>query len=134
MRNMLIEAGSKHSRKAKKLWDEQVIHTAKSQIREQGWKMIDEPCALRLIFLMPRPKSRKKDIWFATYPDEDKAFRAIKDSLTVAGLWLDDSRVAMFDPSPMLYKLEDESPGVWIRVRTLRTEKRPEVPSQSDEN
>ena len=52
------------------------------------------PLSVQLTFLMPRPKSRKGDVWHATKPDGDNLTKAVLDALTDAGIWGDDAQVA----------------------------------------
>ncbi len=64
------------------------------------------PIHLEVIFVFPRPQSHYRTgkradelrddpaIWHSKRPDADKLLRAIGDSLTIAGVWRDDSQVA----------------------------------------
>lgn len=63
---------------------------------------LEFPIRLTLIFYMPRPKSHfAKDgtikptapSWFTSKPDNDNLEKAVCDSLTVLGMWKDDSYV-----------------------------------------
>lgn len=56
-------------------------------------KPMDQPVSVSLHFVMPRPKSRKKDQWHTAKPDADNLAKAVLDVLTKCGVWVDDSRV-----------------------------------------
>lgn len=78
---------------------------------------LDGPIAVRLDFVMPRPKSTPKTR--ATppavkKPDIDKLVRAILDAITAVA-WHDDSQVVSVAATKRIAEL-DERPGVLIRV------------------
>lgn len=78
---------------------------------------IDGPVAVRLDFVMPRPKSTPKTraTPAATKkPDLDKLIRAILDAVTAVA-WHDDSQVVSVVASKRLAEL-DERPGVLVRI------------------
>ena len=52
------------------------------------------PLSVKLTFFMPRPKSRKGDVWHTIKPDGDNLTKAVLDALTDAGIWGDDAQVA----------------------------------------
>lgn len=58
---------------------------------------LDVPVVVELCFVLPRPKSRPRDVFVAVKPDLDKLVRAVLDGLTSTktevGLLRDDSRV-----------------------------------------
>ena len=54
---------------------------------------LDLPVGVMITFYMPRPASDKKRVWAYTKPDVDKLVRSTLDSLTEAGVLIDDSRV-----------------------------------------
>ena len=62
----------------------------------------DGPIALTLAFAMPRPRAHlgrsgvkiTAPNWHTVKPDADNLTKAVKDALTNAGAWKDDSRVA----------------------------------------
>jgi Holliday junction resolvase RusA-like endonuclease len=52
------------------------------------------PLSVRLTFHMPRPKSRKGDVWHTSRPDADNLAKAVLDALGDARIWCDDAQVA----------------------------------------
>jgi Holliday junction resolvase RusA-like endonuclease len=81
------------------------------------WTPIDEPVELTVIFYLPRPKSVLTRSFPAVMPDLDKLVRAVGDSLTNAGIIIDDSRIITIT-AHKLYA-DDRGPGAVIRVNTL---------------
>lgn len=77
-------------------------------------KLHEGPVRLTLTFYMPRPKSRKKDVWCVTRPDADKLTRAICDSLSKV-MYRDDSQVCDLRVLK-LYESPDSPPGVLVEV------------------
>jgi len=73
------------------VWKQAVARAASAIVPKEP---IDGPVEVRLIFVMPRPKSRKRDVWHTAKPDADNLAKAVLDVLTKVGLWVDDSRVA----------------------------------------
>lgn len=88
------------------------------------------PCALRVVFYLPRPKAhygtgknadRLKATapgYCQTKPDLDKLLRAIGDALTTAGVWRDDNQAVTVDASK-LYAFPGQQPGCHITVTPL---------------
>lgn len=80
----------------------------------------DCPCEVSLSFRLPRLVAHtgkrglkpSAPVWQSTKPDIDKLARAVLDSLTKAGFWVDDSRVAALNCS----KVYGDTPGVTILV------------------
>lgn len=60
-----------------------------------GWEPLDGPLVAEFEFHLPRPKTAPKtrDIPAIRMPDISKLARAVEDSLTDAGVWVDDARV-----------------------------------------
>lgn len=59
-----------------------------------GRDPFDEPVAVAIEFVMPRPKAaRKAAFWHTTYPDVDKLKRSTFDGLKEGGLVVDDARI-----------------------------------------
>lgn len=84
----------------------------------QAWTggPLEGAVAVRLRFVMPRPKSTPKRFTppAVKRPDADKLARAVFDALTGV-CWRDDSQVVDLHASKRLAEL-DEIPGVWINV------------------
>jgi crossover junction endodeoxyribonuclease RusA len=75
-----------------KPWQESVVAAAREALA--GAEPIADPVALTVSFYLPRPKSAPKRITKpAKKPDLDKLLRCIKDGLTRAGVYHDDSQV-----------------------------------------
>jgi len=78
------------------------------------------PVALKIIFLLPRPKSRpKKNDWPTGRPDLDNLLKGTIDSLTHAGWWEQDSLIVKCDAEKR-YTGPGETTGalVWARPVT----------------
>lgn len=60
---------------------------------------LDTPITVRVVFLLPRPKSVSlaSRPWPTVAPDVDKLARCLLDALTDSGLIKDDSRVIHLD-------------------------------------
>lgn len=66
-------------------------------------RTFDGPVMLRIVALMPRPKSHylrgkvrdSAPAWHTSKPDYDNIAKAITDALTKAGIWADDAQVAI---------------------------------------
>lgn len=72
---------------------------------------------LVLEFVMPRPASapKRRTPPMTQQPDMDKLTRAVKDAITSAGVWRDDSLVTTTMAHKRRAKV-DENPGCWISV------------------
>jgi Holliday junction resolvase RusA-like endonuclease len=81
---------------------------------------IDEPCVVAVRFVLPRPRAaRKADTWQAKKPDADKLARSLLDSLTEAGVLVDDARVSVLSVQKRLADREDPWTGATISISTL---------------
>lgn len=93
--------------------------------QEAGTTILDGPVSLRLLFVMPRPKSHYRTGmnahllkpnapgWHTSTPDLDKLIRCVKDALTNIA-WKDDRQVCeMHD----LAKIYGDRPGVQITIK-----------------
>lgn len=77
-------------------WRESVTWAARDALgRIPGWTPIEGPVMVGITFYMPRPKSAPKtrDIYPITGKDLDKMCRSTLDSMTNAGVYIDDSQV-----------------------------------------
>lgn len=77
-----------------KPWRKAVLEQALEQ-KPEGWVPLDGPLIMTVTFYMPRPNTYPKTImrWPAVMPDGSKLLRSTEDSLTQAGIWVDDARV-----------------------------------------
>lgn len=81
-----------HDNAKTKPWQEAIVCAAREA--GQGRPPADGPVALLLKFYMPRPKSAPRYVRLPVRkPDLDKLVRCVKDGLTRAGLYRDDSQV-----------------------------------------
>lgn len=89
-RAVLVEA-SPHLPK----WRAAIVAATQARMRLQSWVTLDGPIGLLVDFYMPRPASVKPSQRHrpTVPPDGDKLLRAVADALTIAGAWVDDSRV-----------------------------------------
>lgn len=79
------------------------------------------PIAVRLEFVMPRPKRLPKTRPTPAHtgrPDIDKLARAVLDALSSSGLWRDDAQVVDLHPTKR-YAEVAETPGCSIIVEAL---------------
>src|SRR5437870_2125192 len=101
-------------------WKGQVIVAAREA---WGGKVLTGPLALRLVFLMPRPKGmvwKRRPMpraWHSVKPDADNLAKAVKDACNGV-LWEDDAQVCSLDVQKF-YSAGDEVPGVIITVLFL---------------
>lgn len=99
----------------------------------------DRPCAVSMIFWLPRPKnhylpanSRRAEVELNPHaplyppsrPDIDKLVRATLDGLTDAGVYRDDAQVVDLIALKR-YEDQAESPGAKVFVRYLNQSPRP---------
>lgn len=77
---------------------------------------IKNSCELMVDFYLPRPKSRKKDVFVTTKPDIDKLLRSTFDALKDSGLIKDDSIICSTLARKRYCNEEFKSPGAFIIV------------------
>ncbi len=112
----MLEAGSAVGREKLRTWRNAVTATAVEHWA--GAPAIErQPLMLELQCRMPRPKSRRHDVWHATKPDLSKLMRATEDALVDAGVLPDDCIIAQAVPSKR-YVDDGHGPGALIRLRT----------------
>lgn len=92
-------------------WRSVVALTVGEQVRT----VLDGPVAVRLDFVMPRPKSTPKRSTppAVKRPDLDKLVRAVLDACTEVA-WRDDSQVISLSASKRIAELDGDIPGVHI--------------------
>lgn len=83
---------------ALKKWREHVVDVAQARMRVEGWETLDGPIAVTIDFYLERPASEPNRARPHVRPDIDKLARAVLDSLTMAGVYVDDSRVVDLHP------------------------------------
>lgn len=97
-------------------WRSAVVSAAKS-VLPVGFVRFDQPVRLEVVFLVARPLKPK----FGrpgTPPDLDKLVRGLCDSLTQAGVWVDDALVCELDAMKSFVEPGEES-GAVVRVTVL---------------
>ena len=99
-----------------KPWRAAVKAAATKAAADQGWRLLDEPCCLEVVFFMARP-ARPKFESPGVVPDLSKLVRSTEDALTKV-IWQDDSRV-VYTQSAKEYVRGDEVPGALIKVFTI---------------
>lgn len=110
-----------HANKRTKPWERAIVEVAAWQKYERDR---DAPFGVELDFFMPRPKSHQKQKNAVKYPslkrcDLDKAVRAVLDALTVARVWVDDSRVVSLYARKQ-FALPMQGIGVAIKVTEIQ--------------
>jgi Holliday junction resolvase RusA-like endonuclease len=114
------------SSKKVKPWRQDVKAAAEDARAQLGGQPLDGPLVVRMVFTLPKPKSRPKTrkSWPDTKPDLSKLARSTEDALTDAGLWADDARVVEYARLAKVFPGEDEealdAPGVRIAVYMLK--------------
>jgi crossover junction endodeoxyribonuclease RusA len=98
-----------------KRWRNAVVFAALDLIPE-GWEPIDSPVELSVIFYLPRPKTATRE-FPSVMPDLDKLIRSVGDSLTTAGIYVDDSRIVRLTATKVY--ADHRGPGALIRINTL---------------
>ena len=73
-------------------WKELVMLSAAPYAGRQ----VEGPIGLKITFILPRPKSRRADLYVTTKPDFDNLTKSTADALTECGVWRDDSQVVKF--------------------------------------
>lgn len=110
-----------HANKRTKPWEQAIIAAA---LEQRFDRKVDAPFGVDLRFYLPRPQSHYSKGGLAKsaplFPalkkiDLDKGVRAVLDALTVAGVWLDDSRVVSLHAKKK-YEHEKQVPGLYVDV------------------
>lgn len=105
-----------------KAWRGEVTAEALTAAEAAGWEELwDGPCALDLIFYLPRPK-RPRWPWPAVRPDVDKLARAVMDALCPRDpdlrVLAEDSRIVALTAIKH-YADNDRPAGVHIELTPL---------------
>jgi Holliday junction resolvase RusA-like endonuclease len=114
----LIPGGSYARRDKIKAWGVAVGSAIEAWVlTHPGFVPIDEPCAVRVCFFVPRPKSVKPAVRYAPKrPDLDKYLRALLDLLQPRIL-ADDARVVYITAAKEY--ATTEGPGAVVAVTAL---------------
>lgn len=83
-----------HDNAKTKSWGQSVVDAGREALGDGDGVPIDGPVTLALAFYLPRPKSTPRRVTVQIKkPDLDKLVRCVKDGLTQAGVYHDDSQV-----------------------------------------
>ena len=89
-------------------------------VREEAGKHFerpfDWPVVVSMVFLMPRPKSRRLDYWVTTTPDLDNLEKSVLDALNEVAYT--DDRLVVVKSSSKRYVQRGE-PGVQVVVTAI---------------
>lgn len=81
-----------------------------------------EPVALSLLFILPRPKGRRREHYVATRPDAENLCKGLLDALQGV-LYRDDAQIVRLTVEKV-YEDDRLSPGVLIGAQTVRVDGR----------
>jgi Holliday junction resolvase RusA-like endonuclease len=76
----------------------------------------DGPVVVSIVFLMPRPKSRRLDYWVSTTPDLDNLEKSVLDAMNEVAYT--DDRLVVVKSSSKRY-VQGEEPGVRVVVTAI---------------
>ena len=82
-------------------WRDSVAWAAREAMA--GRPPIDGPVRCQMVFVFPRPKSRKCTALHDRKPDLSKLIRSTEDALTTGGAWADDARVVEYVETGKVY-------------------------------
>lgn len=109
-------------------WRNKVHLAAEKVLAESGFPPLDGPVRVRMVFTVKKPLAapKRRRTWPVKQPDLSKLARAAEDSLTTAGVWLDDAQVVEYVRLAKVYPGEDPDslpvPGVRIAVDLVTEE------------
>jgi crossover junction endodeoxyribonuclease RusA len=104
------------SSKKLKPWRDAVILAARKEMN--GKPPMEGPVMVTLDFVLERPKSVKRALPSGP-PDLDKLIRSTFDSMTMAGIWKDDSQVVDVWATKK-YFFDSNEQGALITVRSAK--------------
>ena len=99
-----------------KEWETHIKKVAESHCSSP----FDWPVIVALKFYMPRPKSRRHDLWVTTTPDLDNLEKAVLDGLN--GVVYTDDKLVVAKSSSKKY-VQGGEPGVEVVVTSIRDQK-----------
>lgn len=101
-----------------KQWRRLVQTQARNAMR--GREMFAGAVQVQMIFWLPTPKAHRGKTWATVHGRNDlsKLIRAVEDSCTDAGVWLDDAFVARVEAEKR-WCSGSERPGVDVTVEAL---------------
>lgn len=129
---------------AVKTWRSDVAEAAEQAMAKVDWDHQRLPVDVRAVYYLPRPKGhfgsgRNQHLlrptaphWPAGKPDGDKLDRATRDSLTLAGVWFDDSRVVRWFGEKRY--ADRNRPGAHIEIRLLTQDRHAYTHPQTDDD
>lgn len=90
----------------------------------EGWKAKPEPCAVSVLLVYPLRKTDRADgeelIHHAVKPDADNLVKSLWDSMTRAGVWVDDAQVDTLAVRKRRGRTPRWTVKVWFAVPTVR--------------
>jgi crossover junction endodeoxyribonuclease RusA len=113
----MVEASSATGRRKLKEWRKAVTKAARYEWAGQE-PLARQPLLMEIQFRMPRPKSRKHDVWHITKPDQSKLIRSTEDALVDAKVIGDDAWICQHVPSKRYTAPDTDRSGALIRLRT----------------
>ena len=82
-----------------------------------GWKPMEKPVRLFVAFSFGTDDKRKVSTWKTTRPDTDNMVKALKDALTRAEAWVDDSQVVDEHTTKTWWSREND--GIHVQIEEL---------------
>jgi len=82
-------------------------------------RQVEGPIALKIGFILPRPKAHKKENFVTVKPDLDNLLKSTIDALTDRGVWRDDAQVAEIHTTKQ-YETANVAPGATISIYAWR--------------
>ncbi len=99
-----------------KEWENHIKEEAKKHFE----RPFDWPVVVSIVFLMPRPKSRRLDYWVSTTPDLDNLEKSVLDAMNEVAYT--DDRLVVAKSSVKRY-VQGEEPGVQIVVTAIKDQR-----------
>lgn len=106
--------------KATAPWRKAVVAAAKSAMHAAAWLPLNEPLAVEIVFVLPKPKTVKRALP-CTRPDLDKLARSTLDAMTDALVYADDGRICRLTLAKR-YAGPGQPTGARIRVTAMSSQ------------